>query len=229
MTDRDDVEAFREAWLQEQDGLTGRRYAEALEAAGDIDGAVRVCEEMWALGYPAGYADAAWLEHDRGDVARAVGLMTEAAEVMDDEDRPTALGVLGHWRWLYYNDVTAEPLLRAGMHDYDEARADLAALLAVTERPAEGRRVLVEGVDAGVVDCMLPLANLLWEDGDPRSAEVLYRRAYEQGDAHSAWNLAALLHESGRPDEATEWEWRAAQGGDEVAIGHLARRSTGDE
>jgi tetratricopeptide (TPR) repeat protein len=223
VTDAEDLDAFRRAWLRDRDGWSGRRYAEALEAAGEVEAALEVCQEMWDLGYPAGRADAAWIEHDRGDAPRAIALMTDAAEVMDDEDRPLALGVLGHWRWHHFNDVSAEPLLRSGMSAYPDARADLAELLVVTGRRAEGRQLLVDGVEAGLVDCMLPLANLLGEEGDAEAAERLYRRAYASGDAHSAWNLAVLLHELGRHDEAEDWEWRAARGGDEVAIAHLTR------
>lgn len=41
---------------------------------------------------------------------------------------------------------------------------------------------------------MLPLANLLDEEGDTERAEHLYRDAFERGDAHSAWNPAGMLH-----------------------------------
>jgi tetratricopeptide (TPR) repeat protein len=223
-----DLGAFRRAWLEVQDGLTGRHYAEALEAAGEIDAALEVCERMWELGFPAGYTDAAWIEHDRGNVGRAVQLMTAAAEVLDGDEGAEAEGVAGHWRWEHWNDVSAETMLRSGMRAYPSARTDLAALLRVTGRGPEGLAVLRDGVDAGEVVCMLPLGNVLSEQGDVAGAEALYRRAADLGDAYAAWNLAVVLAEQGRHDEADEWAWRAAAAGDEVAIEHLSGRVTRD-
>jgi tetratricopeptide (TPR) repeat protein len=224
----EDLRAFRDAWLEAQDGLTGRHYAEALEAAGEIDMALEVCERMWELGFPAGYTDAAWIEHDRGNVGRAVQLMIAAAEVLEGDEGAEAEGVAGHWRWEHWNDVSAETMLRAGMQAYPSARADLAALLRVTGRPVEGLEVLRAGVEAGEVVCMLPLGNVLSEQGDLAAAEALYRRAVDLGDTYAAWNLAVVLAEQGRHAEADDWAWRAAATGDEVAIQHLSGRVSRD-
>ncbi|MFD1722639.1 hypothetical protein [Amnibacterium endophyticum] len=221
MDDRD-LEAFARAWHERPDGWSGRRYTDALVDAGRLDEAAAVCEAMWALGYPAGLTDLAWLERDRGAVDRAVALMRRALPELDDEDRPLAEGVLGHWLWYLEHDADAEPHLRAGCAAYPSARVDLAGLLRATGRAEEGRGVLEAGVAAGEVESMLPLANLLDEEGDPARAEALYRRAYEAGDAYSAWNLAVMLDGRGRREEASAWRWRAAQGGDELAIRHLA-------
>ncbi len=228
MGEAEDLRAFRDAWLEAQDGLTGRHYAEALEAAGDLDAALEVCERMWELGFPAGYTDAAWIEHDRGNVGRAVQLMTAAAEVLEGDEGAEAEGVAGHWRWEHWNDVSAETMLRAGMQAYPSARADLAALLRVTGRPEEGLEMLRVGAEAGEVVCMLPLGNLLSEQGDLAGAESLYRRAVDLGDAYAAWNLAVVLAEQGRHAEADDWAWRAAAAGDEVAIQHLSGRVSRD-
>jgi tetratricopeptide (TPR) repeat protein len=218
-----DLALFREAWLSVHDGMTGTRYAEALRAAGELDAAVEVCREVADLGYYAGYYEWAWLEHDRGDVRRAIALMEEAAELLGDEpDRLYPIGVAGHWRWDHFNEVEAEPMLRAGLDAFPTACADLAALLSTTGRRAEGVRVLADGVKAGHVECMLPLANILSEDGEKDAAEELYRRAFERGDAYSAWNLAVLLWETGRGEEAEEWVWKAAEGGDDLAIAYLS-------
>lgn len=216
-----DLRAFRDAWLREQDGLSGRRYAEALDAAGRLDEALDVCERMWQLGYVAGYTDAAWLEHDAGWLPAAIARMQEAIAYLDGEERRAAAGVVGSWLW-ETGDEDAEAWLRVGLADHPEARPDLAALLAATGRGGEGERLLEEGVAAGEVLCMLPLANLRDEQGRSAEAEALYRRAFAAGDAYSAWNLALLLEGQGRSAEAADWRWRAAQGGDEVAIRALA-------
>lgn len=216
-----DLAAFARAWHDAPDGWSGRRYAEALIAADRVDEAATICRAMWDLGYPAGLTDLASLEHDRGDDDLAVALLREALPELDDEDRPLVEGQLGHWLW-HRNDLAAEPHLRLGLHAFSGARADLAALLRTTGRAGEGRALLEAGVAAGEVGSMLPLANILDEEGESGRAEQLYRRAYDLGDAYSAWNLAVMLIGLGREEEADEWRWRAAQGGDEVAIRHLA-------
>lgn len=221
MDDRD-LEAFARAWDDAPDGWTGRRYAEALIDADRVDDAAAVCRAMWDLGYPAGLTDLASLERDRGNHDLAIALLREALPELDEEDRPLGEGMLGHWLWSLQDDVAAEPHLRAGLAAHPDAHADLAALLRTTGRGAEGRAVLEAGVAAGDVGSMLPLANILDEEGEHARAEEIYRRAYELGDAFSAWNLAVMLIGLGRDEEADEWRWRAAQGGDEVAIRHLA-------
>jgi len=218
-----DLALFREAWLRVRDGLTGTRYADALRDAGDVDAAIEVCREIAGLGYTEGFYSWAWLEHDRDDVHRAIAVMQEAAEALeDDPDRLYPLAVAAHWRWDHFNDPSAEDDLRAGMTAYPTAFADLAHLLMATGRRAEGVRTLADGVKAGHVECMLPLANILSEDGEKAAAEDLYRRAYDLGDAYSAWNLAILLWETGRGTEAEDWVWKAAQGGDDLAIAYLS-------
>ena len=182
----------------------------------------KVCAEMTELGFPSGRVDAAWIVKDQGDVESAVALMTAALGDQEDEHRPLLHGVIGHWRWHYLNDREAEEQLRAGMHAYGTARADLAHLLIATGRYIDGREILEEGVAENVLECILPLANLLSRDGDRHTSEILYRRAIELGDGHSAWNLAADLIEDGRAEEALELQWLAASLGDETAIAYLA-------
>lgn len=213
---------FARAWDEAPDGWTGRRYAEALIDSDRVDEAAAVCMAMWDLGYPAGLTDLALLERGRGNHDLAVALLREALPELDEEDRPLVEGTIGHWLWTLQDDLAAESHLRIGLHAHPDARSDLAALLRSTGRAAEGKALLEAGVAAGEVDSMLPLANILDEEGDDGRAEEIYRRAYELGDAYSAWNLAVMLIRQGREREADEWRWRAAQGGDEVAIRHLA-------
>jgi tetratricopeptide (TPR) repeat protein len=218
-----DLEAFRAAWLAEQDGRTGDRYAQALLAADDSDGAIAVWTALWELGYSIGYASLAWFERDRGDVSRAIELMTAVVDGYEpgDSDREPALGVIGHWMWHLQNDVAAEPFLRAGLEGYESALSDLAELLRSTGRAAEGESVLRAGVAAGNPDGLLPLGNILAGRGEIAEAEHFYRLGWDSGDAFSAYNLALLLADEDRLDEAEEWMWRAARGGDELAVKRL--------
>ncbi|NYD67637.1 hypothetical protein [Agromyces atrinae] len=221
MTD-DDLDAFRAAWVSLPSGQTGLRYIEALVADGALDEALIVCAEVWALGYPIGLTEAAWVHSELGDMRSAIASMTAAIDVLDGDERLAAVGTVGCWRWQHFAEVEAESQLREGMYHYGSAWADLGNLLRVTGRVDEGTRVLREGAEAEELMCMLPYANILSRCGDLAGAELVYRRAYELGDAHAAWNLSLDLLAEGRDDEASEWRWKAAAGGDEVAIASLA-------
>lgn len=224
----EDLAAFRALWERDGDGVAGCRYVEALCAAGMSEDALAVCEHLWDRGYVSGLTEAAWICRDRGEHSAAIESMRAAIEHLDGDERLAAVGIVGCWRWHFFNDVDAEPQLREGMRHYGSAWADLGHLLLATGRREEGAQVLAEGVADDVLECMLPLANLLSGAGEKPEAEALYRRAYDLGDAHSAWNLATDLAEAGRFAEAEEWRWRAAARGDEVAIDHLAREAWPD-
>ena len=229
MTDEDDLRGFAAAWLQRRDGLTGGRYVEALHEMGRSDEALTVCRELSDLGYVIGLTEAAWIAHDRGDYETALGSMTAALDHLDGDERLEAVGVVGCWRWHHFNDLEAEPLLREGMRHYGSAWADLGKLLRATGRAEEGEEVLRAGFDADVVECMLPLANLLSRRGSRSESEQIYRRAYELGDGHAAWNLAIDFADEGRLEEAADWRWKAASSGDEVAISHLVDEASSDD
>ncbi|WP_142206565.1 tetratricopeptide repeat protein [Subtercola boreus] len=155
--------------------------------------------------------------------------MTEALPTLESEDRLYAVGVVGCWRWHFFTDEGAETQLREGMRYYDSAWASLGHLLVATDRADQGHRTFVDGVAAGNLMCMLPLANRLAEQGDRDAAEQLYRRAFQLGDAYSAWNLSLLFEREGREEEAASWLWKAAQAGDEDAVRALAEDSEVDD
>ena len=224
MTDLGDLER---AWSEGRDGEAGHEYGMALERSGRIAQAAEVYQALIDDGYLIGYYDLAWLEHDRGDLQRAQSLLEEYLSPLNpgDENSDLAAGVLGHWRWDQDRRVDAEPLLRRGANEYPSARADLAHLLIATDRADEAEQVLRVGVELGDVGSHLPLANLLESRGDVGEAIDLLERGYALGDAHSAYNLYVLLRERDAEVEARVWLWRAAEGGDEVAIGWLVESS----
>ncbi|WP_141931594.1 tetratricopeptide repeat protein [Microbacterium sp. SLBN-146] len=229
MTGEEDLRAFAAAWQDTKDGQTGSRYVDALHAEGRSDEALAVCRDLWDLGYVVGLTEAAWVEHDQGDYSAALASMTAALDHLEGDERLYAVGVVGCWRWHHFNDAMAEPLLREGMAHYGSAWAGLGTLLRATGRQEECEEVLRAGVTAGVLECMIPLANILSRRGERAEAEVLYRRGYDLGDAHSAWNLAIDLADAGRLEEASDWRWKAAAGGDELAIQHLIDEAVSDD
>lgn len=202
---------------------------QALCAADLPDQALTVCAELWTRGFVVGLTEAAWIAREQGDFSDAIKSMQSAVTHLDGGERLAAIGIVGCWRWHYLNDVSAEPLLREGMRHYGAAWADLGNLLRSTERDDEGLRVLKEGAANGVLECILPLANILSRSGSRDQAKALYAQAFELGDGHAAWNLAVDLAEDGRMTEASEWRWRAAMAGDELAITHLADSDWPDE
>jgi tetratricopeptide (TPR) repeat protein len=229
VTDEDDLRAFAAAWLQRRDDLAGGRYVDALHELGRSDEALAVCRELWGMGYVIGLTEAAWIAHDRGDYETALASMTAALDHLDGDERLEAVGVVGCWKWHHFNDSAAEPLLREGMCHYGSAWADLGKLLRATGRPEESEEVLSAGAAAGVVECMITLANVLSRRGERAESEHFYRRAFDLGDGHAAWNLALDLAEEGRLEEAADWRWKAAASGDELAIRHLVDEATTDE
>ncbi|MFZ4894703.1 hypothetical protein ACL9RL_09655 [Plantibacter sp. Mn2098] len=213
-------------WIETDDGETAQEYGLALEAVGRIDDAAAVHGRAVELGYLSGNFNLAWIERERGNVARAIELLEDYLASDDDPDEFTlhVTGVLGHWRWYLNNDVEAEPLLRRGLDHWEDARADLASLLKATGRLTEAIAVLRSGVALAEVGSFIPLANIVEEAGDLEEAESLLRRGFALGDAFSAYNLYVLLKELDRVEEAQEWLWLAAAGGDELAIRRLTEQ-----
>jgi Flp pilus assembly protein TadD len=70
-------------------------------------------------------------------------------------------------------------------------------------RLAQARRLLEQAVEAGELESLLPLSNLLWEEYDDMAgAETMFRRAELESDTNAALNLGLLLLDTRRPGEA---------------------------
>ena len=216
--------AFRTAWETSADARAGLRYAAALVAADRRDDALVVCRAVEAGGDVRGRVEAARIEHGRGDLHRAVELLSAAVDRMPAQDLPPVLATLGRWRWEADDVFGAEPLLAAAAESVPGARVDLAGLLGATGRRGEARRLLEEGAATGLVACLVPLANMLDADGEPERAVGVYERAAEAGDQRAAWNVALVLARLGRIDEAEAWRERAALAGDAAALASLLPR-----
>lgn len=95
-------------------------------------------------------------------------------------------------------------------------------LLVKTGRAEEAVTILSSPAYASDSAAQLPLGNAYAQLGRHAEAEAAYRRGMTLGDAHSAYNLALDLLETGdRAPEAIDLiEW-AAERGDEKAIAHL--------
>lgn len=224
MHDEGDLLKLRKAWQQSRDAKTGDAYGTALEISGQLHEAAQVFAELIDLGFVVGYYQLAWLETGRGKLEFGQSLLEQYlanSDAEEDDFKHHVAGVLGHWRWHYHNRQDAEPLLARGADYYPAARAALAKLLRLTDREQEAETVLRAGVAAAEVESFLPLANLLDEAGKTDEAEQLYRNGYALGDTYSAYNLHLLLQREYRLEEAADWLWKAAEGGDELAINVL--------
>lgn len=223
MHDEGDLLKLRLAWEQLKDAKTGDAYGTALELSGQLHEAAEVFAELIDLGFVVGYYQLAWLETGRGRHEFGQSLLEQylASDTEEDDFKHHVAGVLGHWRWHYENRLDAEVLLARGADFYPSARAALAKLLRLTDREPQAEAVLRAGVAAAEVESFLPLANLLDESGRCDEAEELYRKGYALGDTYSAYNLHLLLQREYRLEEAADWLWKAAEGGDELAINAL--------
>jgi Flp pilus assembly protein TadD len=146
----------------------------------------------------------------------------DAAEYHAHLTLPAESGLLGGILKDQGRDDEAEPLLRAAQYADPDARADLGVVLARTGQADEARLVLQAGVDAGEVESMVPLANLLADGGDAGGAETWYRRAALLGDTFAHHNLGVLLRGLGRLAEARDQFRLGAAAGDEFARKALA-------
>lgn len=86
---------------------------------------------------------------------------------------------------------------------------------------AEAISVAAAGCEAGNMDCCILLSNLHVERDEVELAEAAYRRSISLGDYNSYYNLALMLDEVGRTEEATELMLLGAQEGDEWAVAWL--------
>ncbi|MGW3961546.1 tetratricopeptide repeat protein [Amycolatopsis sp. NPDC005003] len=201
--------------------------------------------EGWAAVYP--FAD---LLRETGRTAEAVELYRRAADA-GQEQAMACLGELAaeagrleeaeDWyrRALESGDVTASINLGALRHEagavdeaeqlwrraaedgWPEAMYNLGILCRDADRPAEAMRWWRQAAERDYVAAMLELGTHLYLAGDPEAEEWL-RQAADQDDAGAMNNLAAVLADAGRMDEARTWWERAAGGGDADAALNLA-------
>lgn len=128
-------------------------------------------------------------------------------------------GLLGHARY-QLGDSSAEvaELLRTGASEHTEFGVDYANLLRKRGSYPEAVTLLRELVAANVPGSALVLGNLLDDEfDDPQGAIGAYRRGIEQGDSHSAYNLAILYHHRGRNVLAKKFRAIAREMGDHSA------------
>jgi tetratricopeptide (TPR) repeat protein len=134
-----------------------------------------------------------------------------------------ASGLLGR----YYFEELSKTDDRVCVWLRDAARFDgayrvmLASLLIARNEVKEAVQILETEIRARNDLAPIVLGNFLDREGKRSEAAAAYRVGIELGDAFSAFNLAVLLREDGKMDEATNWLEYAARHGDEKAIAIL--------
>lgn len=197
-----------------------------LEDLGDLMGAMDAYRNAGAAGDLTGHVQLAHLlrEHDERD--QAVHVLTTAA----DHGSDLAAAVLACWEWDQTLDPALEARLRAGAEHYGSARANLADLLRATGRADEALAELERGAATGQSECWLPLGNHLADVAhDTVAAEAAYRAGLQAGDPNCHHNLAVLLLELDRTDEALEHLRAGATAGDALAARTLRQILDGPE
>ncbi|QXG74912.1 tetratricopeptide repeat protein [Modestobacter sp. L9-4] len=189
-----------------------------LEEVGDLAGARLAYERAAAVGDADGWVHQAWLSRLTGDHARATDALVAGVAAGSE----LAAAVQACWQWHATRDPVLEPALRAGAELYQDARADLAALLRQARRLQEAKAVLERGVELGETGSMLPLGNLLSDDlEDDDAAERVYRLGIAAGDVFCHNNLGVLLRDRGDVAGAAEQFMLGELSGDAKAAANL--------
>lgn len=120
------------------------------------------------------------------------------------------------------HDQEAVELLRNGLTVSDDFAMPLAVAESGRGEFRAARMVLEEQAEKGNPLAPIKLGLLLERSfGDQAGAEAAYRRGIDLGDAYSAYNLATLLHDQGRHEEAHRWLEYASAHGDSWASERL--------
>lgn len=118
---------------------------------------------------------------------------------MDSTDNPAiagyATGFIGHLLF-HASDPAARGWLERGREFYPGARSDLGDLLVAAGERDAGIAVWREGVAQGEVASVVPLANLLWDQGDRQEAIDLLER-FKDEDLFARENLEIMKDEHG--------------------------------
>jgi tetratricopeptide (TPR) repeat protein len=209
----DAVEAYQHA-LAAGETDAWLNLGDCLEALGDLVAAKDAYRSAGEAGDLTGYVQLAHLLQAHDEHKQAVQVLTSAANQGSD----LAAAVLASWEWNETLDSSLEGRLRAGAEHYGSARADLADLLRSTNRFEDARVELERGCAAGQSECWLPLGNHLADHvHDLVAAEAAYRAGLEADDTSCHHNLAVLLLELDRTDEALEHLRAGADVGDALA------------
>jgi thioredoxin-like negative regulator of GroEL len=157
-----------------------------------------------------------------GDTEEAVALLGRLSSG-SGELADLAAGDLGRHLLGVGSDIgRATRLLGRAAAAHPEYRSDYAQALAASGQKPDAVELLERETRQGSRDAPIVLGNIYLELGDDSSAEQAYRTGFQRGDAHSAYNLAALLADRGDMAGSRRWLQAAADGGDEWAAGRLA-------
>lgn len=211
--DRDAVDAYERALAA---GVTDAwlNLGDVLERLGDLAGALQAYERGEGVGDPNAGVARAFLLRETGEREAAMTLVEHLAHA------GSALADAIAACWLY--DTTLDPgleaRLRTGADLHPGARADLADILRRSGRVDDAVAVLQRGVELGEAESFMPLGNIYADVlDDPNMAETIYRRGIGAGDIHCHHNLATLLEDQDRTDEARLHYRIAAEAGDALA------------
>ncbi len=185
---------FVQVWERDGDALSGEAVAENLYFLGRLPEALRVAEEVAALGDD---------EHSR----RSAGI-AGSIRFSHFKERGSRI----------------EELLRRGAAVYEDAAADLGSLLWEDGRLDEAEGVLRDAVARGQESAAIVLGNFLQDERrDFVGAAEAYQEGIRMGDAYSAYNLGLLLIQIlGDPKAGRRWIVYAAAHGDEKAQAHTS-------
>ncbi|WP_153001281.1 tetratricopeptide repeat protein [Microbacterium testaceum] len=144
-----------------------------------------------------------------GDALNWMGLYEESMPVLktalQNEPHDARLhGLLGLSMYELHLDEDAQFHLRTGLQADPLLAVPLAQIRRRAGDESEYRDLITEAARLNVYGAHVLAGNLLAEQGDNDQAMELYRQGILSGDAHSAFNLACLLYEVGRMEDARQ-------------------------
>lgn len=120
-------------------------------------------------------------------------------------------------RWEYLAEAD-EPALRAATETLTWVVCEYAECLVSQGRVDEAISALRAASEAGEIDALMPLGNLLTAAGETELGMAAYAEGYTRGDAFSAFNAGITLEKLGDLRGARAWIKKAAAGGDRKAV-----------
>ncbi|HBX79802.1 MAG: hypothetical protein WAV45_11645 [Propionibacteriaceae bacterium] len=176
----------------------------------------------WALRLAASYDDPKGLRDFGVDLAES-GAALEALPVLavlarnHPEHAAEAAALAAFIRWEYLAEAD-EPALRAATETLTWVVCEYAECLVSQGRVDEAISALRAASEAGEIDALMPLGNLLTAAGETELGMAAYAEGYTRGDAFSAFNAGITLEKLGDLRGARAWIKKAAAGGDRKAV-----------
>lgn len=168
------------------------------------------------------FSFAYWIYSNMGDYREAASNLEHVFEIKQDHLTAHTLAQIFHFELkdLEKGEKYYSIAIKKG---YQKAMLGLANLQYNQRHETEmAIATLQEAIDNEVPNAIMELATIHYMEGNNKNAEILCRKAMEEGDPQACLNLSILLHDDGREQEAIDTLEEAVSTGNNQALLHLA-------